>query len=246
VSALESPGIGPEGSRRSLSRLSVTVFGLLFAAGLAAGAAEYARRSPKIEQHVAGTNAITVHVLIAVAAAAAVVSVQARRSRQPARQRGPSPWAAPFSAAAASRLRRTIRLAGGLSLPNLARAAAAVPLVLLVLYAPFRMGMQVTGGLDPNATVNAWGGPTYLGALLAHYLDGTVGCCAAAFLLSRLLLPAAGGARRARPARDGVAARRPRSSAEDQTSDPERERVPPAPFTVPRRRKSPTGNITRH
>ena len=65
-----------------------------------------------------------------------------------------------------------------------------MPLVLVALYTPFRMGMQVTGGLDPNATVNAWGGPTYLGALLAHWLDGIVGFYAAAFLLSRLLVPA--------------------------------------------------------
>ena len=83
------------------------------------------------------------------------------------------------------------RLAGGLSLPNLARAVAAVPLILVLLYVPFRMGMQINGGLDPNQTVNAWGGPTYLGALLAHYLDCVIGFYAAAFLLSRLLLPAA-------------------------------------------------------
>lgn len=57
------------------------------------------------------------------------------------------------------------------------------------------MGMQVTGGLDPNATVNAWGGPTYLGALLARWLDGIVSFYAAAFLLSCLLLPAAAGDR---------------------------------------------------
>ncbi len=63
-----------------------------------------------------------------------------------------------------------------------------MPLVLVLLYTPLRMGQQITGGLDPNATVNAWGGPTYLGALLAHWLDGIVGFYAAAFLLSRLLL----------------------------------------------------------
>jgi len=193
VSVLENPGVRLENPRYRLSRVTVTVFAVLLATGVAEGAADYARRSPKIEQHVAGTNAITVHVLIAVAAAAVAVavSIQARRSRRPTRQRGPSPWAAPFSAGAASRLRQTIRFAGGLSLPNLARTVAAVPLVLVLLYTPFRMGMQITGGLDPNATVNAWGGPTYLGALLAHYLDGTVGFYAAAFLLSRLLLPAA-------------------------------------------------------
>jgi len=191
VSVLESPGVRLENPRCRLSRVTATAFAVLLVAGIAEGAVDYARRSPKAGQHVAGTNASTVHVLIAVAAAAAVVSIQARRSRQPAWQRGPSPWAAPFSAAAESRLRRTIRLAGGLSVPDLARAVAAVPLVLMLLFTPFRMGMQITGGLDPNATVNAWGGPTYLGALLAHHLDGIVGFYAAAFLLSRLLLPAA-------------------------------------------------------
>jgi hypothetical protein len=190
VTAPGRTGVRVENPRYRLSRVTATVFAVLLVAGIAEGAAQYARRSPAIERHVAGTNAITLHVLIAGAAAGAVLTVQARRSRQPAWQRGPSPWAAPFSATAASRLRQTIRLAGGLSLPNLARAVAAVPLVLVLLFTPFRMGMQITGGLDPNATVNAWGGPTYLGALLAHYLDAIVGFYAAAFLLSRLLLPA--------------------------------------------------------
>ena len=191
MSVLEDPGVRLEHPCYRLSRVTATVLAVLLVAGIADGAVGYARRSPTTGQHVAGTNAITVHVLIAAAAAAALVTIQARRSRQPAGQRGPSPWAAPFSAAAASRLRQTIRLTGGLSLPNLARAAAAVPLVLVLLYTPFRMGQQITGGLDPNATVNAWGGPTYLGALLAHYLDGIASFYAAAFLLSRLLLPAA-------------------------------------------------------
>ena len=195
MSVLENPGVRLENPRRRLSRVTATVFAVLLVTGVAKGAADYDRRSPTISQHVAGTNAITVHVLIAAAAAAVVIGVQARRSRRPTWQRGPSPWAAPFSAGAASRLRRTFRLAGGLSPPNLARAAAAVPLVIVLLYAPFRMGLQITGGLHPNATINAWGGPTYLGALLAHYLDAIAGFYAAAFLLSRLLLPAAGADR---------------------------------------------------
>ena len=191
MSVLSNPGAELDKPRYRLSRTTVTVFAALTIAGLAEGAVQYALRSPRIQQHVAGTNAITVHVVLAAVAAAVVIGIQVRRSRQPAPQRRPSPWAAPFSAAGLSGLRQTIRLAGGLSLPNLARAVAAVPLVLLLLYTPVRMGMQITGGLDPNQTVNAWGGPTYLGALLAHYLDGVIGFYAAAFLLSLLLLPAA-------------------------------------------------------
>lgn len=75
----------------------------------------------------------------------------------------------------------------------------------MLAYAPYRMGAQVTGGLDPNATVSAWGGPSYLGALLAHWLDASAGFCAAAFLLSRILLPSPGEpslSRESRPASD--------------------------------------------
>lgn len=188
--AAERFGLRPENRRYQLSRLSATVFLALFLTGIAEGAAQYTRRSPVIERHVAGTNAITVHVVLAIAAATAVIGIQARRSRRPAHL-GQSPWAAPFSASSFARLRRTILFGCGASPRNLARVMATVPLVLVLLYAPFRMGAQIVGGLDPNATVNAWGGPTYLGALLAHWLDGVAGFYAAAFLLSQLLLPAA-------------------------------------------------------
>ena len=181
-------------SGRQLSRLSAAALLALFLTGITVGAAEYARRSPGIARHHAGSNAITIHVVLAVAAAAAVASVQARQARRPA-ERGLSPWAAPFSAIAAERLGRTIRLADGPSVPNVARFIVTVPLVLALAYEPFRMGAQLTGGLDPNATVNAWGGPTYAGALLAHWLDSLAGFYAAAFLLSRLMLPAAVGNR---------------------------------------------------
>jgi len=68
------------------------------------------------------------------------------------------------------------------------RALPMALLVLVLLYAPYRMGAQVIGGLDPNSTVNAWGGPTHAGALLAHWLDCTIGFYVAAFLLGRLLV----------------------------------------------------------
>ena len=193
MTAAEHIGPRPKNVPYQLSRLSAAVFAALFVTGAAAGAVDYARRSPAITRHTAGSNAITIHVVVALAAAAAAAGMQARRARRPA-QRGPSPWAAPFSATAAARLGRTIRFSGGLSLPTVARVIATVPLVLALLYQPFRMGAQVTAGLDPNATINAWGGPTYAGALLAHWLDCLVGLYVAAFLLS-LLLPAAAGHR---------------------------------------------------
>jgi hypothetical protein len=171
-----------------LSRFTVGALAALFLLGIAKGAVEYARRSPVPEAHAQGTSAILVHVLLAVAVAVTVIAVQVSRARRPG-ERGPSPWAAPFSARAAARLGRTLRFAHGWSLRNAARALAAAVLVLVVAYVPARMGAQVIGGLDPNNTVNAWGGPTYIGAMLAHYLDALVGCYAACFLLGRLLLP---------------------------------------------------------
>jgi hypothetical protein len=46
------------------------------------------------------------------------------------------------------------------------------------------------GRLDPNQIVNAWGGPTYIGAMAAHYLDAGLVIAAAACVLNWILLPA--------------------------------------------------------
>jgi len=198
TAAMEQAGARSARPRWRLSRFTTIALLALFALGIAKGAVAYARRSPIREAHVAGTNAILIHVLLAVAVAALVIVVQLRRARRPG-DPGPSPWAAPFSARAVARLARTFRFAGGFSFLNLGRALIAVLLVLVAAYAPARMGAQVIGGLDPNNTVNAWGGPTYIGAMLAHYLDAAIGFYAACFLLSRVLLPAADDRVSARP-----------------------------------------------
>jgi hypothetical protein len=70
------------------------------------------------------------------------------------------------------------------------RTAAARPLLTVIAYIFWRIGEQVTGGLDPNFTVNAWGGPTYLGAMACHYLDGALIIAVSAWLLEWILLPA--------------------------------------------------------
>jgi hypothetical protein len=63
-------------------------------------------------------------------------------------------------------------------------------------YGLWRTGEQVTGGLDPNFTVNAWGGPGYLGAMFCHYLDGGLIMVACAWRLNWVMVPA--GTRRSR------------------------------------------------
>ena len=68
-------------------------------------------------------------------------------------------------------------------------ALLAVLPAAVFLYFFYRDGEQVIGGLDPNFTVNAWGGPTYIGAMACHYIGGLVLMGAAAWLLDRILLP---------------------------------------------------------
>jgi hypothetical protein len=176
------------------SRWTGTTVLILFLIGIAEGATEYIRRSHVIKPHAPGTNAITIHVALAIAAAATVIGVQVWRSRHPAR-RGPSPWAAPFSANALARLSRTIRSAGSAPPQNMLRALAAMALLVVQAYWPVMMGQHLTGDLDPNRTVNAWGGPSYLGAVLAHWLDGIIAFYAVGLLLSWVLPPSAAAAR---------------------------------------------------
>jgi len=63
----------------------------------------------------------------------------------------------------------------------------ALPAAALFLFCFWRAGVQVTGGLDPNFTVNAWGGPSYAGAMACHYLDLFLLAASAAWLTDRIL-----------------------------------------------------------
>ena len=56
---------------------------------------------------------------------------------------------APLGKAAAYRLAATVREVTW-------RTAAALPLLVLLAYSCWRIGEQVSAGLDPNFTVNAW------------------------------------------------------------------------------------------
>ncbi|WP_280263859.1 hypothetical protein [Nocardia wallacei] len=139
-------------------------------------------RSPDRVAHVGGTAAWGPHiVLFGLAVAVAVVVMR----RHPA---GRLLVLAPLGEAAARRLARTVG-----SIPRRPAAALrlllAIPALAMLLYGPYRIGVQVLAGLDPNFTANAWGGPGYLGAMACHYLDGALLMAAAAGLLHVLLLP---------------------------------------------------------
>jgi len=169
---------------RVLSRRLVVAAELLFTAGVSIGWVRYEHRSTTPLHHVPGSNAWWQHAAIAaVALAIAAMIWFGQRSGRIGRH----VLLAPLSRSAAERIGLLYHRA--LWRPAaFARALAATPLLLVMMFFLFRGGFQVTSGIDPNATINAWGGPTYIGAMACHYLDGLLIMAAAAWLLN-LLLP---------------------------------------------------------
>jgi hypothetical protein len=173
------------GTGRHLSRTTALACAALFVAGVVIGAITYLNRSAVAKAHVPGTNAIATQVVLALVAAALFVGLPRLRLAQ----RAPYPvWVAPFSRSGYERLARTVRMRSGASAGGAVRAVLAALLTALLLFNFLRAGAQVIGGLDPNFTVNAWGGPGYLGALLAHYLDAAYLFYAEALLLNLVLV----------------------------------------------------------
>ncbi len=126
-------------------RRFLLVLAVAFGAGLAFGGYLYTRRDPHVAGFVSWTAAWPQHAVVAVVGVLLVFGIRARR--WPPRTPALTP----------------------------ARLLLAAPLLGLLVFAAFRAGVQVLAGLDPNFTVNAWGGPTYLGAMACHYLDLAVG-----------------------------------------------------------------------
>lgn len=151
-----------------IDRRPIITYGVLLAAGTAVGGVQLAAGvDPVPQQPVATANAI--HVALAIVALAALVVARRR--------------AVPF-------LRRPFTAAGWRDLTGalLWRTRGVRPLrflaAVLMLYTPLRAGLQVLAGLDPDFTRNAWGGPTYAGAMAAHYLDGALMFLAAAAIVA--------------------------------------------------------------
>ncbi|RDI60556.1 hypothetical protein [Nocardia pseudobrasiliensis] len=152
-------------------------------AGIVSGGVAYLGRSPHREEHVAGTAAWWPHLAL-LALAVVVALILRRRTRSPR-----TLVFAPLGSRAAQRLRRTLSAAWRRPTVALRLLAGLVPMLLLA-YIPWRIGVQILGGLDPNFTANAWGGPSYVGAMACHYLDAALLVGAAAGVLNALLLPA--------------------------------------------------------
>jgi len=176
-------GQGPPGLRHLFPPLTV-----LAAALFAGGYIAYLHRSPVLHKLIPRPAAWPQQLVVATLACAIFGYAFWRHHRTPGRS-GELPWLlSPIGKRAARRLARTVGSAlSGLS--ALGRAVLALPLAGLFLYGFCRAGEQVTAGLDPNFTVNAWGGPTYAGAMACHYLDRLVLMGAAAWMLHLILLP---------------------------------------------------------
>jgi hypothetical protein len=154
---------------RYLSKTTFLTCALLYVTGVAAGSLIYIQRSPVVEEPVPGASAIPAHIALALVAVGLFIGLPRLRL---AKQAPYSIWVAPFSQSGLDRFKQTILLRFGVPPGKIVRAVLAGLLTILLLFNFFRAGEQVIGGLDPNFTANAWGGPSYLGAMLAHYLDG--------------------------------------------------------------------------
>ncbi|MFI1917719.1 hypothetical protein [Nocardia sp. NPDC020380] len=171
-----------------LSRPLTALAAFSVTTGVIVGGIQYAMRSPQREAHVAGTAAWWQH-LIVLLLAIAIIIVLARRGFRPA------DLLTPLTSQAAQRLRTTAKAATHHPGPALRLLLSFLPLLILV-YLPWRMGEQILGGLDPNFTANAWGGPGYFGAMACHYMDCALLMGVSAGLLHLLLLPATAPAER--------------------------------------------------
>jgi hypothetical protein len=161
---------------KGLSKTSLSVAGLLFGAGVLCGVPFYLAAGEETVTHVPGTEATPVFVGLSVLALLSLLLA--------VRHSGWGLLMAPYGQRAATRLRRTLKEGGP------ARRGLVLLLLLVNGYDLLRSGFQVIAGLDPDFLENAWGGPSYLGAMYAHYLVAALIWAVSALLLHRLLFSA--------------------------------------------------------
>lgn len=169
----------------NLSRAFLATSVSLFAIGILSGLVQYLNRSAEIEKYQPGSSAIGIHIGLGIGAAIALGVVYGYQHRRP---KAPLVLLAPFSQTAFTRFTSTALLRGGFSIVKVIRAGLSVFLAFMLLYNVWRAGDQVIGGLDPNYVINAWGGPSYLGASLAHWLDTALLFYLIACLLNLVML----------------------------------------------------------
>ena len=185
-----------------VSPKAVTCFAVLFVIGTAAGLVQLISDTYTTSTGAGVAVANVVHCVIAAITIGLVVGVH---HRNPARLR--AFVRAPFTTAGWHNL-----LSASAALPrwfgDIARAVSGrsshrhkLRYVLLGLpagivlsvgaaviwFTPLRAGLQVFAALDADFTRDAWGGPSYLGASLAHWMDGVLMLYAATAVIRSML-----------------------------------------------------------
>lgn len=169
--------------KTKLSRTTLGAFAFIFAAGLGFGYVLYLHRPTTLKPNIPANNAIAIHLAIAACALLAVTIIQLYRWRKQL----PNIWAAPFSDHAFQRLKATF-CPRPFTLLSIPRAIVCVPLLIVMLFTPFRIAAQIGDARDPSLPLNAWGGPSYIGASLAHGMDLLIFLYVAAFILSVVMV----------------------------------------------------------
>ena len=168
-----------------LSRPLTALVVSAFVSGAMYGLLEFLQRSPVRQEHVAGSAAWGQQLALALGTIVILSAAQARHRRRFGPRSGRLWLLAPLGRHAARRVARALGFGSEAAQP--ARLLLALPAAALFLFCFWRAGVQVTGGLDPNFTVNAWGGPSYAGAMACHYLDLFLLAAGAAWLMDRIL-----------------------------------------------------------
>jgi hypothetical protein len=168
-----------------LSGPLTALVGSAFVSGVIYGLIEFLQRSPIRQEHVAGSAAWGLHLALAFGTIVILSVAQARHRRRFGPRSGRLWLLAPLGRHAAHRVARALGFGSEAGQPD--RVLAALPAAALFLFCFWRAGVQVTAGLDPNFTVNAWGGPSYIGAMACHYLDLFLLAAGAAWLIDRIL-----------------------------------------------------------
>lgn len=168
-----------------LSGPLTALVGSAFVSGVIYGLLEFLQRSPIRREHIAGSAAWPQHLALALGAIVILSVAQARHRRRFGPRSGQLWLLAPLGRHAALRVARALGFGDEAAQPG--RLLLALPAAALFLFCFWRAGVQVAGGLDPNFTVNAWGGPGYAGAMACHYLDLFLLAAGAAWLMDRIL-----------------------------------------------------------
>lgn len=169
----------PPQHHRTVSPPLTIIAVITVALGLVLGVLNQRGRGDQVADHRPQDNAIAPHLVIGalVLAAAVILTVVTRSLR----------WIwTPVSGRTGARIRATFGQVAE-SPTGVLRSAAVVALAVFVLYLLLRMGLQATAGLNPGFTVNAWGGPTRLGAFAAHGVDA-LACIGLACAVGHLVL----------------------------------------------------------